>query len=180
MATVQQDLVSTAQLAREWGCTRRNINASLKRWGVKRHAGERVSRAEAEAKRAQLSSPTQAENSAKAWKRPAPSPEQPMAGGKTKADAERIRAWIKAENDRLDLEERKKPLLNADEVEQAWGDMIRAARNILLQLGAKLAPRLADGMSAAEREALINAEVRRALIALSEGRGDEPCAESGP
>ena len=58
--------------------------------------------------------------------------------------------------------------------------MIRAARNILLQLGAKLAPRLADGMSAAEREALINAEVRRALIALSEGRGDEPCAESGP
>ena len=107
---VQQDLVSTAQLAREWGCTRRNINASLKRWGVKRHAGERVSRAEAEAKRAQLSSPTQVGNSARAWKRPAPPPEQPLAGGKSKADAERIRAWIKAEGDRLALEERKKTL----------------------------------------------------------------------
>jgi hypothetical protein len=177
---MQQDLVSTAQLATEWGCTRRNINASLRRWGVKRYAGERVSRAEAEAKRAQLSSPAQAENSARAWKRSVPPPEQPLAGGKSKADAERIRAWIKAEGDRLDLEERKKTLLNRDEVAQAWGDMISAARNILLQLGAKLAPRLADGMSAAEREALINAEVRRALIALSEDREDEPRAESGP
>ena len=126
MATVQQDLVSASQLATEWGCTRRNINASLKRWGVKRHAGERVSRADAEAKRAQLSSPTQAENSAKAWKRPALSTEQPIAGGKTKADAERIRAWIKAESDRLELQERKKALLQRDEVAQAWGDMIRA------------------------------------------------------
>lgn len=180
MVTVQQDLVSAAQLAAEWGCTRRNINASLKRWGVKRYAGERVSRAEAEAKRAQLSSPTQTANSAKAWKRPTPSPEQPIGGGKTKADAERIRAWIKAESDRLDLEERKKALLNRDEVAQAWGEMISAARNVLLQLGAKLAPRLTDGMSVAEREALINAEVRKALSALSEDRADERRAESGP
>jgi hypothetical protein len=150
MPVAPQDLISAPQLAAEWGCTTRNANASLRRWGVRRY-GRNVSRAEVEAKRLLLSSPTQAENSAKAWKRPAPSPEQPMAGGKTKADAERIRAWIKAERDRLDLEERKGTLVNAAEVRQATFERARMERDALLNWPAQIVPDLAARLGVAER-----------------------------
>jgi hypothetical protein len=58
-------------------------------------------------------------------------------------------------------------LLPRDEVAQAWGEMISSARSTLLQLGAKLAPRITAGMSLAEREFAIDAEVRTCLTALS-------------
>jgi hypothetical protein len=146
-----KDLVSAAQLAAEWGCTRRNANASLRRWGVKRYEGNRVSRAQAEEKKSLLSSPTQAENSAKAWKRSAPEAEQSAAGGKSKADAERIRAWIRAERDRLELEERKRTLINAAEVEQATFERGRMERDALLNWPAQIVPDLAAKLGVEER-----------------------------
>ena len=150
MTVAPQDLVSAPQLAAEWGCTTRNVNASLRRWGVRRY-GRNVSRAEVESKRLLLSSPTQAENSAKAWKRPAPHTEQSAAGGKSKADAERIRAWIRAESDRLDLEERKGTLVNAAEVRQATFERLRIERDALLNWPAQIVPDLAAKLGVEER-----------------------------
>lgn len=150
MPVAPPDLVSAPQLAAEWGCTTRNANASLRRWGVRRY-GRGVSRAEVEAKRSLLSSPTQTENSAKAWKRPAPGAEQSAAGGKSKADAERIRAWIRTEKDRLDLEERKGTLINAAEVEQATFERARMERDALLNWPAQIVPDLAAKLGVEER-----------------------------
>lgn len=149
MTVAPQDLVSAPQLAAEWGCTTRNVNASLRRWGVRRY-GRSVSRADVESKRLLLSSPTQAENSSKAWKRPAPHTEQSAAGGKSKADAERIRAWIRAENDRLDLEERKKTLVHAAEVRQATFERFRID-HALLNWPAQIVPDLAAKLGVEER-----------------------------
>ena len=150
MPVAPQDLISAPQLAAEWGCTTRNVNASLRRWGVRRY-GRNVSRAEVAAKRLLLSSPTQTENSAKAWKRPAPAAEQSAIGGKSKADAERIRAWIKAERDRLDLEERKGTLVNASEVQHATFERARMERDALLNWPAQIVPDLAAKLGVAER-----------------------------
>ena len=150
MPVEPQDLVSAPQLAAEWGCTTRNVNASLRRWGVRRY-GRNVSRAEVAAKRSLLSSPTQTENSAKAWQRPTPETEQSAPGGKSKADAERIRAWIRAESDRLDLEERKGTLVNAAEVRQATFDRFRIERDALLNWPAQVVPDLAAKLGVEER-----------------------------
>lgn len=67
----------------------------------------------------------------------------------------------------LELARERGELLPRDEVIQAWSDMISSARSMLLQLGAKLAPRITSGMSFAEREAAIDAGVRECLTALS-------------
>jgi hypothetical protein len=81
VATPKSDLISVAQLADEWKCTRQNANARLVSWGVKWQGRGLVSRAEAEEKRAQLGSPRQAGNSAKRWSKPEPAVERKTSNG---------------------------------------------------------------------------------------------------
>ena len=69
---------------------------------------------------------------------------------------------------RLDNEERKKNLLPADEVRGAMEAIISTTRSHLLLLPAKLAHKVSSLTDPAECQAVIDAEIKAALKALSE------------
>lgn len=90
----------------------------------------------------------------------------------TMAEAQRREAVAKAKQRELDLMEREGKLLAAEDVEREWSSIVSAARNRLLLMAAKLAPRIAMVSDVRECQALIEKEVREALQKLSEPRTD--------
>ncbi len=67
----------------------------------------------------------------------------------------------------LDFKKRSGELISRAEVEQEWSAQISAARNRLLLVGAKCAPRVGVP-DVRERQAIIEREIREALVALAE------------
>jgi hypothetical protein len=173
MPAVPKDLISIPGLAREWNCTRQNAWASLKRWAVKSYGGL-VSRAQAESAKARLSDPKQAEKAAKQWKKSGSAPvpaEPPAADGQdqqlTRSEAERQRAWIQIERERISLEKEKKALIPAAEVESEWALTCTMIRDAMLSLPTKLCGRLAAMTDEPEITRYLRTEIRSELVKLS-------------
>lgn len=85
-----------------------------------------------------------------------------------KIDLEKLVLVERRESLRLDNEERKKNLLPADEVRGAMEAVISTTRSHLLLLPAKLAHKVSSLTDPAECQAVIDAEIKAALKALSE------------
>jgi len=85
-----------------------------------------------------------------------------------KIDLEKKLIAERTEALRLDNEERKKNLLPADEVRGAMEAIISTTRSHLLLLPAKLAHKVSSLTDPAECQAVIDAEIKAALKALSE------------
>ena len=85
-----------------------------------------------------------------------------------KIDLEKRLIAERTEALRLDNEERKKNLLPADEVRGAMEAVISTTRSHLLLLPAKLAHKVSSLTDPAECQAVIDAEIKAALKALSE------------
>ena len=85
-----------------------------------------------------------------------------------KIDLEKKLIAERTEALRLDNEERKKNLLPADEVRGAMEAVISTTRSHLLLLPAKLAHKVSSLTDPAECQAVIDAEIKAALKALSE------------
>jgi hypothetical protein len=85
-----------------------------------------------------------------------------------KIDLEKRLIAERTEALRLDNEERKKNLLPADEVRGAMEAIISTTRSHLLLLPAKLAHKVSSLTDPAECQAVIDAEIKAALKALSE------------
>lgn len=90
-----------------------------------------------------------------------------------KIDLEKKLIAERTEALRLDNEERKKNLLRADEVRGAMEAIISTTRSHLLLLPAKLSHKVSALTDPAECQAVIDAEIKAALKALSETKFDE-------
>jgi hypothetical protein len=69
---------------------------------------------------------------------------------------------------RLELRRRQGELLEVVDVEREWGRLLTAARNRMLQLPGKLAPRVLTSTSIVEVQELIRKEIYAVLTALSQ------------
>jgi len=96
-----------------------------------------------------------------------PEPQVDLSGV-DKIDLEKRLIAERTEALRLDNEERKKNLLPADEVRGAMEAIISTTRSHLLLLPAKLAHKVSSLTDPAECQAVIDAEIKAALKALSE------------
>ena len=96
-----------------------------------------------------------------------PEPQVDLSGV-DKIDLEKLVLVERRESLRLDNEERKKNLLPADEVRGAMEAVISTTRSHLLLLPAKLAHKVSSLTDPAECQAVIDAEIKAALKALSE------------
>jgi len=101
-----------------------------------------------------------------------PEPQVDLSGI-DKIDLEKKLIAERTEALRLDNEERKKNLLRADEVRGAMEAIISTTRSHLLLLPAKLSHRVSALTDPAECQAVIDAEIKAALKALSETKFDE-------
>jgi hypothetical protein len=77
-----------------------------------------------------------------------------------------------AKERQLELRKRQGELLEASEVESVWTQALTSFKNRLLSLPDKLAPKVAACPSVLECRAMIDQEVRKVLIALSETKAD--------
>jgi DNA polymerase sigma len=77
-----------------------------------------------------------------------------------------------AKERQLELRKRQGELLEASEVESVWTQALTSFKNRLLSLPDKLAPRVAACPNVLECRAMIDQEVRKVLIALSETKAD--------
>lgn len=101
-----------------------------------------------------------------------PEPQVDLSGI-DKIDLEKKLIAERTEALRLDNEERKKNLLRADEVRGAMEAIISTTRSHLLLLPAKLSHKVSALTDPAECQAVIDAEIKAALKALSETKFDE-------
>lgn len=92
----------------------------------------------------------------------------PVPDAQSFFEAQRRREWIKVQREQLALDVTKGSLLPVEEVELQWSRMIGAARNQLLLLPDRVAPRVAILSDVLECRELIRREVAQALEALSE------------
>ncbi len=165
-----KDLVSASALAAELKCTPQNVNASIRRYAVRRYADGRVSRSQFDAAKARLADPKQTEKSAKAWSKPVTGEPLRVAGKggeKTAAEAQRVRAWIGAERERIALEKERKSLIQAADVEAEWAATCTMIRDAMLGLPTKLCSRLASMTDEPEITKYLRTEIRAELVKLS-------------
>jgi hypothetical protein len=90
--------------------------------------------------------------------------------GITKNDLDKVIAARKAENEAMEIAEKKGTLVKADEVQAAWEAVISTTRSHFLLLPAKLSYKVAALSNAAECQAVIDTEIKAALKGLSEYR----------
>jgi hypothetical protein len=84
------------------------------------------------------------------------------------SEAQRAREWLRVKREKLAVEVIEGKLVDVAEVEAAWSAMILTARNRLLLLPDKVAPRIAAVSDVQECRAIVDYEIREALTALSE------------
>jgi len=84
------------------------------------------------------------------------------------SEAQRAREWLRVKREKLAVEVIEGKLVNVADVEAAWSAMILTARNRLLLLPDKVAPRIAAVSDVQECRAVVDYEIREALTALSE------------
>jgi hypothetical protein len=84
------------------------------------------------------------------------------------SEAQRAREWLRVKREKLAVELIEGKLVAVVEVEAAWSAMILTARNRLLLLPDKVAPRIAAVSDVQECRAIVDREIREALTALSE------------
>ena len=84
------------------------------------------------------------------------------------SEAQRAREWLRVKREKLAVELIEGKLVEIAEVEAAWSAMILTARNRLLLLPDKVAPRIAAVSDVLECRAIVEYEIREALTALSE------------
>ena len=190
MALAPSDLVTTAELAGELLCTRRNVNVAARRFGIQRFNGGRVSRSQFLQAKAHLGNPTQAANSAKASRvngmskangrhasgngKPAadvghsqgeefkrPNGSSVPAGLGSQAEAERIRSWTRLANEQIELGLKKGKLLDREEVAKTFMSIGRMYKSSRQNEPAQLAP-LLIGKDVAEMEEILRREGRAA------------------
>jgi hypothetical protein len=89
-------------------------------------------------------------------------------GERNFADAKTKREYVRLEREALELRRVKGELAPIGEINAWVAGMIIRAREVLTRIGPELKDRLAQQTSPHECEALINAEVRRALSDLAE------------
>lgn len=95
-------------------------------------------------------------------------------GGELDLVAERARLTHHQANiAALDEDTKRGNLIPAEQVEQAWGDLVFAARARLLSIPTKAAPLVQSAENRAEVESILKATVYEALEELSHG-GDRP------
>lgn len=82
-------------------------------------------------------------------------------------EAQRQREWERVKKERLDNREREGILLQRADVIEQVGSLIVAAKTALRGIGAKIAPYLAAETSAAQCQAMVDAEIDEALTAIS-------------
>jgi len=161
MKNSSPDLVKIAQLAKEFGCSRQNLYACLRRWGVEVRNGL-VSRKAAKAARARLGSPTASQNARS--KR-----SEPPAKAASRSEAERQLIELKVEGKRLALAERRGTLIKAEDVQQAAFDRGRCERDALLNWPVRICGDLAAKLGVDERT--LHSELDLAVRAFLEERG---------
>lgn len=84
------------------------------------------------------------------------------------ASAQKAREWLRVAKEKLLLEKMQGDLLEKEEVERAWAQMISSARSRLLLLPNKIAQRVAVMTDVHQVRAAIDEEIRDALSELSE------------
>ena len=166
MPAPPSDLISTAKFAELLGCTQRNVNDKAKRYGLKRYAGNRISRSQYERAEAAIGSAVQKENRAQAN---APRSSGQSFTSDTRLRAEAARAAIRAEKERLELEKLKKSLVSADEVRAATFERARVEREALLNWPSQVTPDMAAKLGIDER--LLHSELDAAVRKYLEERG---------
>ncbi len=87
-------------------------------------------------------------------------------------EAQRQHEWVKKMRADLELQARRGELLEKADVEKAWGEMLTAFRNRMLLMVDKLAPRVAVVSDVLACRAVIEREIKDALLALSEYQSD--------
>lgn len=86
------------------------------------------------------------------------------------AEANRRKEWLTVQDKQLTLERKRGEIASVAEVNAFVSGMIIRAKDIMLRIGPELRDKLANETSAARIEALINAEVNRALREMQEYR----------
>lgn len=83
-------------------------------------------------------------------------------------EAQRRREWLRVAKEELELDLKRGKLLAAEDVEKEWSSMVASARNRILLMAAKLAPKMAACADVRQCQAMIEKEIKEALKALSE------------
>ncbi len=84
------------------------------------------------------------------------------------AQARALKEGFHAGLAQLEFKKRSGELLPKAEIEQRWSALVSSARNRLLLVAAKCAPKMGGTDDVRERQAIIEREIREALQALSE------------
>jgi hypothetical protein len=152
--------ISSGELASEVGITRRMVNIFAQRAGLKRTRGK-LDREQFLEARKKYVDPIQQSNGrkggrpAKASAKPkpatpvSPQPESRLEHPATRPrktddgsidEGQRLRVWLRAKRERIELERMEGKLVNRAEVEAAAFERARAERDALLNLPARIAP----------------------------------------
>jgi len=85
----------------------------------------------------------------------------------SRGEAQRLREWIQLKQDKLELEEKEKRLIDAEEVRESVAGMVIASRAKLLVIGDELCEKLASLSSAVACRELVDNRIAEALEALA-------------
>lgn len=112
-----------------------------------------------------------------AWQRQRGAPKQsarasheyaPSRDRASLSEAQRAREWLRVKREKLMVELIEGKVVEIAEVEAEWSAIVSAARNRLLLLPDKVAPRVAAISDVLECRAIVEYEIREALTTLSE------------
>ena len=178
------DRVKTAELARILGISRQRVNELSRKGKLTRGADGRWDPDKARAELGRTLEDQQERRSKvetprskveRAFPPREPDPDGLPMSGSTHDIFNRARAAKEiaiAKERQLDLRRRQGELLEAAEVESVWTQALTAFKNRLLSLPDKLAPKMAACSNVLECRAMIDREVRKVLLALSETKAD--------
>ena len=165
--------VKTAELAKMLGISRQRVNELSRKGKLTRSADGKwdPDRARSELKRTLDDRQERQSKVERAFP-----PREPDPGGLPMTEsthevfnrARAAREIAMAKERQLALRKLQGELLEAAEVESAWTQTLTSFKNRLLSLPDKLAPKMAACSSILECRAMIDQEVRKVLIALSE------------
>lgn len=159
--------LTIAEWAEKQGISRQAAYKRIKSGKVKLNSAGKIDSAEAERDWERNKDAHQQSRGAPKAKAKSTPPEE-EDDSRSFAAAQRAREWLKVGKEQFLLQKLQGSVLPKEDVRRAWATIVTSIRSRLLLLPDKVAPRVAVVSDVLEVRALIDAEVREILTALSE------------